>query len=106
MLERIRHLNRKILLLLGTALFIAVAGSNVRNVNADEHREGDVVYLDSEIREVSDDTVNEWALDAGLIEKAVDSEKICTRMDLDTELQTGEQGRSYDDEIGGCQGGG
>lgn len=82
MLERIRHLNRKILLLLGIALFIAAAGSNVRNVNADEHREGDVVYLDSEIREVSDDTVNEWALDAGLIEKAVDSEKICTRMDL------------------------
>ena len=58
------------------------AGPGVMNVYADSHREGDIIYLDSEIREVSDETVNEWAQEAGLIEEAVESEKICTKMDL------------------------
>ena len=31
---------------------------------------------------ISDDTVNDWAVEAGLIEEPVDSESICTKMDL------------------------
>lgn len=74
----------KIILIL-LSLCLAVSGSvgyGALPVCADTYREGDITYLDSEIREASDEMVNDWALEAGLIEEAVDSEKICTRMDL------------------------
>ena len=58
------------------------AGYGTRTVYADTRREGDIVYLDAESSDVSDDTVNDWAVEAGLIEEPVDSESICTKMDL------------------------
>ena len=70
-------------MMLSVSVFVsAVAGYGTRTVYADTRREGDIVYLDSEITDVSDDTVNEWAMEAGLIEEPVDSESICTKMDL------------------------
>lgn len=69
--------------IIGIALFLtAIAGIIIIPVYSDDRREGDIIYLDSEIREVDDETVNEWAMEAGLIKEGVDSVKICTRMDL------------------------
>lgn len=70
-----------VFLCISAALF-GLSGYGALPVMADERRDGDIVYLDSEIREVSDEAVSEWAQEAGLVEEVVDSEKICTKMDL------------------------
>ena len=66
-MKKIKLLSRIVSMMLSVSVFVsAVAGYGTRTVYADTRREGDIVYLDSEITGVSDDTVNEWAMEAGL----------------------------------------
>ena len=82
-MKKIKLFSRIVSILLSVSVFTSgSAGYGTRTVYADTRREGDIVYLDSESSDVSDDTVNDWAIEAGLIEEPVDSESICTKMDL------------------------